>query len=101
MNHRPAGTTPLTVTMFLYPGVRQLALRFPGVQVEPDAIFVQDGRMTTSAGASAGIDLSSALVEEHYGPEVAEEMVVFMQRPGGQSQFSVSGGMGVPSAPVG
>ncbi|MDN3353077.1 GlxA family transcriptional regulator [Actinomadura sp. DC4] len=73
--------------------VRQLALRFPGVHVEPDAIFVQDGRIMTSAGASAGIDLSLALVEEHYGAEVAravaKEMVVFMQRPGGQSQFSV------------
>jgi transcriptional regulator GlxA family with amidase domain len=72
---------------------RQLALRFPGVQVEPDAIFVRDGRIMTSAGASAGIDLSLALVEEHYGAEVAravaKEMVVFMQRPGGQSQFSV------------
>ncbi|GAA0402289.1 DJ-1/PfpI family protein [Microbispora corallina] len=72
---------------------RQLALRFPGVQVEPDSIFVKDGRMMTSAGASAGIDLSLALVEEHYGAEVARavarEMVVFMQRPGGQSQLSV------------
>jgi transcriptional regulator GlxA family with amidase domain len=49
--------------------------------------------MITSAGASAGIDLSLALVEEHYGAPVAravaKEMVVFMQRPGGQSQFSV------------
>jgi transcriptional regulator GlxA family with amidase domain len=72
---------------------RRLALRFPAVQVEPDAIFVQDGRIMTSAGASAGIDLALALVEEHYGAEVAravaKEMVVFMQRPGGQSQFSV------------
>ncbi|MGW4516550.1 GlxA family transcriptional regulator [Streptomyces sp. NPDC004393] len=72
---------------------RQLALRFPSVRVEPDAIFVRDGRMMTSAGVSAGIDLSLALVEEHYGAEVAravaKDMVVFMQRPGGQSQFSV------------
>ncbi|MET7861588.1 GlxA family transcriptional regulator [Streptomyces sp. NPDC005318] len=72
---------------------RQLALRFPSVQVEPDAIFVRDGKMMTSAGVSAGIDLSLALVEEHYGAEVAravaKDMVVFMQRPGGQSQFSV------------
>lgn len=47
----------------------------------------------TSAGVSAGIDLSLALVEDHYGAEVArsvaKDMVVFMQRPGGQSQFSV------------
>jgi transcriptional regulator GlxA family with amidase domain len=72
---------------------RQLALRFPSVRVEPDAIFVRDGRMMTSAGVSAGIDLSLALVEEHYGAQVArsvaKDMVVFMQRPGGQSQFSV------------
>lgn len=69
-----------------------LALRFPEVQVEPDAIFVEDGRVVTSAGVSAGIDLSLALVEEHFGGEVArsvaKDMVVFMQRPGGQSQFS-------------
>ncbi|MEU6089332.1 helix-turn-helix domain-containing protein [Streptomyces sp. NPDC047085] len=49
--------------------------------------------MTTSAGVSAGIDLSLALVEDHYGAEVAravaEDMVVFMQRPSGPSQFSV------------
>ncbi|MER6980735.1 DJ-1/PfpI family protein [Streptomyces carpinensis] len=72
---------------------RQLALRFPSVRVEADAIFVRDGRMMTSAGVSAGIDLSLALVEDHYGAEVAravaKDMVVFMQRPGGQSQFSV------------
>ncbi|MDC2958174.1 DJ-1/PfpI family protein [Streptomyces gilvifuscus] len=71
---------------------RQLALRFPSVRVEPDAVFVRDGTMMTSAGVSAGIDLSLALVEEHYGAEVAravaKDMVVFMQRPGGQSQFS-------------
>ncbi|KUJ36908.1 GlxA family transcriptional regulator [Streptomyces sp. NPDC093228] len=71
----------------------QLALRFPSVQVEQDAIFVRDGRMMTSAGVSAGIDLSLALVEEHCGAEVAravaKDMVVFMQRPGGQSQFSI------------
>ncbi|MEU3244286.1 MULTISPECIES: GlxA family transcriptional regulator [unclassified Streptomyces] len=72
---------------------RQLALRFPAVKVEPDAIFVRDGKVMTSAGVTAGIDLSLALVEEHYGAEVAravaKDLVVFMQRPGGQSQFSV------------
>ncbi|MFD8811277.1 GlxA family transcriptional regulator [Streptomyces sp. NPDC059627] len=72
---------------------QQLALRFPSVEVQPDAIFVRDGRMMTSAGVSAGIDLSLALVEDHYGAEVAravaKDMVVLMQRPGGQSQFSV------------
>lgn len=71
----------------------QLALRYPTVQVEPDALFVRDGRVTTSAGVSAGIDMSLAFVEGHYGAEVAravaKDMVVFMRRPGGQSQFSV------------
>lgn len=71
----------------------QLALRFPAVQVEPDAIFVQDGQVLTSAGVSAGIDLSLAIVEKHCGARVAravaKDMVIFMQRPGGQSQFSV------------
>ena len=70
----------------------QLALRYPAVQVESDAIFVQDGPMLTSAGVSAGIDLSLAIVEKHYGQQVAravaKDMVIFMQRPGGQSQFS-------------
>ncbi|WP_322899811.1 GlxA family transcriptional regulator, partial [Actinacidiphila rubida] len=72
---------------------RELAMRYPAVRVEPDAIFVKDGRMMTSAGVSAGIDLSLALVEEQSGADVAREvardLVVFMQRPGGQSQFSV------------
>lgn len=71
----------------------QLALRFPAVQVEPDAIFVQDGPVMTSAGVSAGIDLSLAIVEQRHGAQVARavarDLVVFMQRPGGQSQFSV------------
>ncbi|WP_405550466.1 GlxA family transcriptional regulator [Streptomyces sp. NBC_01171] len=71
----------------------QLALRYPRVTVDTDALFVRDGRVMTSAGVSSGIDLSLALVEEHHGADVAravaKDMVVFMQRPGGQSQFSV------------
>ena len=71
----------------------QLAERYPLVQVDRDAIFVRDGIITTSAGVSTGIDLALSLVEEDFGPElarsVARELVVFMQRPGGQSQFSV------------
>ncbi|WP_329042696.1 GlxA family transcriptional regulator [Streptomyces sp. NBC_00178] len=71
----------------------RLAQLFPGVRVDHDAIFVRDGKVTTSAGVSAGIDLSLAVVEEHSGAEVAravaKDLVVFMQRPGGQSQFSV------------
>ncbi|MCG7205511.1 GlxA family transcriptional regulator [Streptomyces arenae] len=71
----------------------QLALRYPRVTVAADALFVRDGHIMTSAGVSSGIDLSLALVEEHLGADVAravaKDMVVFMQRPGGQSQFSV------------
>ncbi|AZS71461.1 AraC family transcriptional regulator [Streptomyces lydicus] len=70
-----------------------LARRFPRVRVEPDAIYVRDGPVITSAGVTAGIDLALALVEEDHGPEVArtaaKHLVVFLQRPGGQSQFSV------------
>ncbi|MFJ4845523.1 MULTISPECIES: GlxA family transcriptional regulator [unclassified Streptomyces] len=71
---------------------QQLALRFPSVEVVPDAIFVRDGHVMTSAGVTAGIDLALAVVEEYHGADVArataKDMVVFMQRPGGQSQFS-------------
>lgn len=69
-----------------------LARLFPSVAVHPDAIFVRDGAVVTSAGVSAGIDLSLAFVEDHFGAavarEVAKDLVVFLQRPGGQSQFS-------------
>ncbi|MEV8452449.1 helix-turn-helix domain-containing protein [Streptomyces sp. NPDC052095] len=73
---------------------RALALRHPRVRVEADALHVRDGRFHTSAGISAGIDLALALVEQDHGPEaargIARELVVFMQRPGGQSQFSAA-----------
>jgi transcriptional regulator GlxA family with amidase domain len=71
----------------------RLARAFPDVGVEPDAIFVRDGDVFTSAGVSAGIDLALALVEMDYGPElvreVARALVVYLKRAGGQSQFSV------------
>lgn len=70
----------------------QLARRHPGVRVEPDRIFVRDGRVSTSAGMTAGMDLALALIEEDHGPEIARTVarwtVLFLQRPGGQSQFS-------------
>jgi transcriptional regulator GlxA family with amidase domain len=69
-----------------------LAARFPDVRVEPDRIFVKDGPVYTSAGVTAGIDLALALVAEDYGRalalDVARQLVVFLKRPGGQSQFS-------------
>ena len=65
---------------------------FPNIRVEPDAIFVKDGRVWSSAGVSAGIDLALAMVEEDFGHttalDVARRLVVFLKRPGGQSQFS-------------
>ncbi|MEW2548632.1 helix-turn-helix domain-containing protein [Streptomyces sp. NPDC047002] len=71
-----------------------LARRHPLTAVEPDAIFVADGRVCTSAGVTAGIDLALALVEADEGAELAREvardLVVFLRRPGGQSQFSVA-----------
>jgi transcriptional regulator GlxA family with amidase domain len=69
-----------------------LAERYPRVRVEPDAIFVRDGSVWTSAGVTAGMDLALALVEEDLGREVAlaaaRSLVLFLKRPGGQSQFS-------------
>lgn len=71
---------------------QELARRHPGIRVEPDRIFVRDGPVSTSAGMTAGMDLALALVEEDHGPEVARTVarwtVMFLQRPGGQSQFS-------------
>ena len=64
----------------------------PDLKVEDDALFVHDGKYWTSAGVTAGIDLTLALLTEDHGHartmEIARHMVVFMKRPGGQSQFS-------------
>ena len=58
-----------------------------------DPIFIRDGRVWTSAGVTAGMDLSLALIEEDLGRDiahqVAQELVMFLRRPGSQSQFSV------------
>ncbi|MFD4628607.1 GlxA family transcriptional regulator [Streptomyces sp. NPDC058284] len=71
----------------------KLARDHPGVEVDPDPIYVRDGHVATSAGVTAGIDLALALVEEDYGREVAltiaRHLVVFLRRPGNQAQFSV------------
>ncbi|MGY3587761.1 transcriptional regulator GlxA family with amidase domain [Bradyrhizobium sp. USDA 4341] len=65
---------------------------FPDIRVEPNAIFVKDGHVWSSAGVSAGIDLALAMIEEDFGHtialDVARRLVVFLKRPGGQSQFS-------------
>lgn len=81
-----------------------LAGAYPRIRVEPDAIYVQDGTIFTSAGVSAGIDLALALVERDHGEQVArsvaQSLVVFLQRPGGQSQFSPSLALPRPAIPV-
>ena len=69
-----------------------LAARYPALLVEPDPIFVRDGHLATSAGVTAGIDLTLALVEDDLGREaaldIARHLVVFLRRPGNQAQFS-------------
>lgn len=70
----------------------RLARDHPAVDVDPEPIFVRDGRISTSAGVTTGIDLALALVEEDHGRDVAltvaRHLVVFLRRPGSQSQFS-------------
>jgi transcriptional regulator GlxA family with amidase domain len=72
----------------------QLSREYPQVRVDPDPIFVRDGNVWTSAGVTAGIDLSLALVEADLGRavglDVARNLVVFLKRPGGQAQFSAA-----------
>jgi transcriptional regulator GlxA family with amidase domain len=67
---------------------------YPAVVVDPDPIYIKSGNVYTSAGVTAGMDLALALVEEDCGHQVAmriaRELVLFMRRPGGQSQFSAA-----------
>jgi len=70
----------------------RLATACPRARIDPDAIHVKDGNLFTSAGVTAGMDLALAMVEEDHGRDlalrVARELVMFLKRPGGQSQFS-------------
>jgi transcriptional regulator GlxA family with amidase domain len=70
----------------------ELAARYPDLTIDPDPIFIKSGNVATSAGITAGIDLALALVEDDLGRDVAlavaRELVVFLRRPGSQSQFS-------------
>lgn len=72
----------------------ELARRHPRVQVDPEPIFLRDGPIWTSAGVTAGMDLALALVEEDLDREIAltiaRHLVLFLRRPGGQSQFSAA-----------
>ena len=69
-----------------------LRASFPRVEVRPDCIYVQDGKLWTAAGITSGIDMALAMIEEDHGHSlallVARNLVVFLKRPGGQSQFS-------------
>jgi transcriptional regulator GlxA family with amidase domain len=73
---------------------------YPEIEVDKDPIYVKDGHVYTSAGVTSGIDLALALVEEDHGPdaslEVARWLVLFLRRPGGQSQFSAQLAAGAP-----
>ncbi|HEY2345622.1 MAG TPA: GlxA family transcriptional regulator [Xanthomonadaceae bacterium] len=70
----------------------ELAKAAARTRVDPDAIFVRNGKLYTSAGVTAGMDMALAMVEEDWGQAaalgVARELVLFLKRPGGQSQFS-------------
>lgn len=72
----------------------QLAAEYPLIRVDPDAIFVVDGKLWTSAGVSAGIDMALGMVEVDLGRaealRLARSLVLYLKRPGGQSQFSSS-----------
>ena len=81
----------------------RLAHDFPFLAVDPDPIFVRQGKVWTSAGVTAGIDIALAMVEEDQGAEIAQTvarwLVMFLRRPGGQSQFATS--VWAPSAEPG
>ena len=74
------------------PAPDELAEAHPGLDVDPDPIYVRDGKFWTSAGVTAGIDLSLALVQDDLGVDVAQTvarwLVMFLHRPGGQTQFA-------------
>ncbi|WP_341319519.1 GlxA family transcriptional regulator [Paraburkholderia sp. IMGN_8] len=82
----------------------RLAHEFPQARLQPDKIFVRDGRLITSAGVTAGIDLCLSLVAEDFGHElavrVAKRLVVYIQREGGQSQYSPYMGTGRDEDPI-
>ncbi|MER5637949.1 helix-turn-helix domain-containing protein [Kitasatospora sp. NPDC002227] len=85
LDGRPATTHWLTAG--------RLAADHPGVRVDPDPIFIRDGRVWTCAGVTSGMDMTLAMVAEDHGQDLAlataRMMVMYVKRSGGQSQFSV------------
>jgi len=83
---------------------RELARAYPAVTVDPEPIFLRDGEIWTSAGVTAGMDLALALVEEDLDRAaaltIARHLVLFLRRPGGQSQFSATLAAQEPSRDV-
>jgi transcriptional regulator GlxA family with amidase domain len=73
---------------------RRLAQMYPSIDLDPDPIFIRDGELWTSAGVTAGMDLALALVEDDHDREaaltIARHLVLFLRRPGNQSQFSAT-----------
>ncbi len=96
------GAFPLAATGLLdgrrvtthWAAAAQLAYRYPAVEVDPEPIFLRDGPIWTSAGVTAGMDLALAMVEEDLDREaaltIARHLVLFLRRPGNQSQFSAA-----------
>lgn len=76
----------------LWQAMDKFALRYPEVKVEPDAIFVSEGKITSSVGITAGMDLSFSLVEENFGRDlamsIARMLVIYYRLSEGQTQFS-------------
>jgi transcriptional regulator GlxA family with amidase domain len=85
--------TPRATAAAPWSWCEDFANSYPAVHVDPDPIFIKDGGIATAAGVTAGIDLALAYVEDDLGRDealaVARSLVVFLRRPGGQSQFSV------------
>ena len=90
---RSRGIPRFTLVATHWDWVARLRGLYPAIQIDSDNIFIQDGSSWTSAGVTAGIDLTLALIEEDFGHQVAIEtarqLVMFIKRSGGQSQFSV------------
>ncbi|HEY7486052.1 MAG TPA: helix-turn-helix domain-containing protein [Streptosporangiaceae bacterium] len=71
----------------------EIAARYPKVTIDPDPIYIRDGKVATSAGVTSALDLALSFIEEDHGPElargVAQMMVTYLQRPGNQAQMSM------------